>query len=69
MQFLITEYEFKNSNGDDWQNVSEAFVLEKLVDLFDPLTPVLSEMVQGIEIFTSEGVFRIKSCGNKGKDY
>jgi hypothetical protein len=69
MQFEITQYEFKDSKGDDWQKVSETFVLEKLVDLFDPLTPLLSEMVQGKEIITSEGVFRIKSCGNKGKDY
>ncbi len=69
MQFMLSQYEFKDSNSDDWQKVSETFVLEKLVDIFDPLTPLLSEMVQGKEVITSEGVFRMKNCGNEGKDY
>ena len=69
MHFKLSQYEFKDSNSDDWQKVSETFVLEKLVDVFDPLTPLLSEMVQGKEVITSEGVFRMKTCGNEGKDY
>jgi hypothetical protein len=69
MQFMLSQYEFKDSNSDDWQKVSETFVLEKLVDIFDPLTPLLSEMVQGKEVITSEGVFRMKNCGKEGKDY
>jgi len=69
MQFKISQYEFKDSNAEDWQQVSETFVLEKLVDVFDPLTPLLSEMLEGKEVITSEGVFRIKSCGDKGNDY
>ena len=69
MQFKISQYEFKDSNSDNWLKVSETFVLEKLVDVFDPFTPLLSEMVKGKEVITSEGAFRIKSCGNEGKDY
>ena len=69
MKFEISQYEFKDSNDEDWQQVSETFVLEKLVDVFDPLTPLLSEMLEGKEVITSEGVFRIKSCGDKGNDY
>ena len=69
MQFKISQYEFKDSNDEDWQQVSETFVLEKLVDVFDPLTPLLSEILEGKEVITSEGVFRIKSCGDKGNDY
>lgn len=69
MQFKISQYEFKDSHSDNWQKVSETFVLEKLVDVFDPLTPLLSEMVQGKEVITPEGVFRLKNCGNEGKDF
>ena len=69
MQFKISQYEFKESNGDSWRKVSETIVLEKLVDVFDPLTPLLSEMLQGKEVITSEGVFRMKKSGNKRKDY
>jgi hypothetical protein len=68
MQFKLSQYEFKDSNSDDWQSVSETLVLEKLVDVFDPLAPLLSEMLQGKEIATPEGIFRMKNCGNRGKD-
>jgi hypothetical protein len=68
MQFNLSQYEFKDSDSDDWQKVSETFVLEKLVDVLDPLTPSLAEMLQGKEIITPKGIFRIKNCGNEGKN-
>jgi hypothetical protein len=43
--------------------------LEKLVDVFDRLTPLLYEMMTGKEIITSEGIFRMKNFGIEGKDY
>jgi DNA mismatch repair protein MutH len=69
MHFKLSQYEFKDSNRDDWQEVSETIVLGKLVDVFGRLTPLLSEMLQGKEIITPEGIFRMKNCGNGGKDY
>lgn len=66
--FNLSQYEFKNFNSDDWQKVSEKFVLEKLVDVLDPLTPSLAAMLQGKEIITPEGIFRMKNCGNEKKD-
>jgi hypothetical protein len=68
MHFTISQYEFKDFGSDDWQKVSESFVLEKLVDVFDPLTPLLAKMLKGKEISIPEGIFRIKNCGNEGKD-
>jgi hypothetical protein len=68
MQFKISQYEFKDFTSDDWQKVSEKFVLGKLVDVFDLITPSLSKMIQGNEIITPEGIFRLKNCGNVGKD-
>ena len=69
MQFKISQYEFKYSNSDDWQEVSEISALGKLADEYDRLTPLLSEMLQGKEIITAEGFFRLKNCGNEGKDF
>jgi len=65
----MSQFQVKYLDEDDWQEVSETFVLEKLVDNFDRLTPLLSELVQGKEIITPEGIFRMKKCGNGGKDY
>jgi hypothetical protein len=69
MQFKISQYEFKDYNSDDWQEVSEIIVLGKLAELYERLTPLLSEMLQGKEIITAEGIFRMKNGGNGGKDY
>jgi hypothetical protein len=69
MQFEISHYEFKVSNSDDWQRIPEKLVLEKLVDVFDPLTPLLAEMIQGKEVTTPEGIFRMKKSGDKKKDF
>ena len=69
MHFEISQYEFKGSTSDDWQRVPEKFVLEQLVDVFDPLTPLLAEMIQGKEVTTPEGIFRMKKSGNKKKDF
>jgi hypothetical protein len=68
MHFELSHYEFKNSNSDEWHRVSETIVLQKLVDFFDPLTPLLTEMLQGKEITTPEGIFRMRKSGNEGKD-
>ena len=65
----LSEYEFKYCNSENWQNVSETLVLKKLADVFDPLTPSLTKMLQGKEITTPEGSYRIKRSGNEGKGY
>lgn len=69
MQFKISQFEFKDSNSNDWQEISEIIVLEKLAELYDRLTPLLSEMLQGKEIIAAKGIFRIKNGGNGGRDY
>ena len=69
MQFEISHYEFKVSNSGDWKGIPEKLVLEKLVDFFDPLTPLLAEMIQGKEVTTPEGIFRMKKSGDKKKDF
>jgi hypothetical protein len=65
----MSQFQVKYLDEDDWQEVSETFVLEKLVGVFDRITPLLAEMIRGKEIITPEGFFRMKNCGNEGKDY
>jgi hypothetical protein len=66
---MLTLYEFKDSDSDEWRKVSETLFLKNLADVFDPLTPLLAEMLQGREIITPEGTYRMKKSGNEGKDY
>ena len=65
----MTDYEVKYFAKDNWEQISETAVLGYLKDSFDWLTPVIVEMLRGKEIATPDGVFRMKNCGNEGKDY
>ncbi len=69
MRFKMPLFEIKHRDREDWEEISEIVFLGKLVDRFDRITPVLTEMLQGKEIITPDGIFRMKNCGNEGKDY
>ena len=69
MSFQIPQFEFKHVGSEDWEEVSEITVFEKLVDKYGRVIPVMTDMMQGKEIVTPEGVYRMKNCGNEGKDY
>ena len=58
MEFNLGRYEYKHFGEHQWRRVSEKAVLQKLADNFDPLTPVLANMLCGKEIITSEGIYR-----------
>ncbi|MGD9080006.1 MAG: hypothetical protein PVG96_11730 [Desulfobacterales bacterium] len=58
MKSTLGKYEFRHFGENNWQKVSEKIVMEKLVDNFDPITPVLSRMLNGDEIITSQGIYR-----------
>ena len=53
MKLKLTLFEVKRLGEDSWQEISEKKFLEKLVDYFDPVTPVLTKMLQGGEIATA----------------
>jgi hypothetical protein len=54
-------YELRNISELDWQKVSEIRAMEILVDYFDPVTPVLSDLLLGKEIVVSNRVLRLPS--------
>ena len=54
----LQHYEFKHVGKTKWEKVSEKTVMEKLVDSFDPVTPILSKILSGEEIITAHGIFR-----------
>jgi hypothetical protein len=58
MASILRHYEFKHLGETKWQKVSEKTVMEKLVDNFDPVTPILSRILRGEEIITIQGIYR-----------
>ncbi len=58
--FKLPKFEIKNFSENDWNRVSEKDFLLKLVDTFELITPVLSDLLQGKEIITNFCIYRIK---------
>ena len=58
--FKFPKFEIKNFNENDWNRISEKDFLLKLVDTFELITPVLSDLLQGKEIVTDLCIYRIK---------
>ena len=56
----MSQFQVKYHDEDDWIEVSESVVLEKLVDEFGRVVPFLAQMIQGNEVITPDGIFRMK---------
>ena len=62
MEFELTCYEVRQIDEDEWHKISEKTVMERLVDSFDPVTPVLSKILRGEEIILSHEIYRAINC-------
>ena len=61
MQLDMPKYEVRNVDGELWEDVSEKNVMETLVDIFDQITPILTEILHGKEVITPYGIYRLKN--------
>ena len=59
MKLALSKYEIKSSDTHCWQRISEVVVLKILQDNFELITPKIEDMLQGKEIKTPNGIFRI----------
>jgi hypothetical protein len=57
----MARYEVRNVSENEWQKTSEKSVLEKLVENFDAVTPVIMKMMNGEEIILSHEVYRYRT--------
>jgi hypothetical protein len=60
MQFKISCFEVKKLGEDKWHEASERMVLKKLAECFDPVTPILTKMMEGNEIVAQREIYRIR---------
>jgi hypothetical protein len=60
MQFKFIQYEVKYIGENQWKEISEKTCMEFLVDSFDPLTPIIAEILNGKEIKTPYAIYRLK---------
>jgi len=61
MQIDMPKYEVRNVDGDRWEDVSEKNFMETLVNIFDHLTPIMTDILDGKEVITPYGIYRLKN--------
>ena len=59
MEIELTCYEVRHIGEHGWQKITEKTVMERLVDSFDPVNPIISRMLRGEEIIASPEIYRI----------
>ncbi len=62
MEIDLTCYEVRYIGGHEWHKISEKTVMGRLVDSFDPVTPIISRMLRGEEIIVSQEIYRVINC-------
>ena len=67
MLFKLTQYEVKYLGENQWKEISEKTCMELLVDNFDPITPIIADILNGKEIRTPHGIYRLKGYSNKNR--
>ena len=63
LMFSMPLYEAKYDNEDAWQEISELKLMDELYRTYDKVTPAIKEMIQGRELKTPHGIFRLKING------
>ena len=57
----MPKYEVRNVDGDRWEDVSEKNFMETLVNIFDHVTPIMTDILDGKEVITPYGIYRLKN--------
>ncbi len=61
MQIEMPKYEVRNLDGGRWEDISERNFMEIMVDIFDQVTPIMTDILLGKEVITPYGIYRLKN--------
>jgi len=57
----MPKYEVRDVDGGRWVDISEKKFMETLVDFFDRVTPIMTDILDGKEVITPYGIYRLKN--------
>ena len=58
-------YEVRYHDREEWEEISDVELMERLYKTYKRVTPAIKEMINGKEVQTSEAVYRLKLNGGK----
>ena len=61
MQIEMPKYEVRHVDGGLWEDISEKRFMEIMVDIFDQVTPIMTDILLGKEVITPYGIYRLKN--------
>ena len=61
MQIEMPQYEVRDVDGGLWEDISERNFMEIMVDIFDQVTPIMTDILLGKEVITPYGIYRLKN--------
>jgi len=65
LTYALPLYEVKYHEEDDWREISELELMDELYRTFNKVTPAIKKMIQGEEVKTPNGIFRLKQRGGE----
>jgi len=61
--FAMPCYEFWCCDRHEWQEISETEIMNKLYKIYKRVTPAIKEMINGKELLTPDGLYRLRFKG------
>ena len=61
-------YEVKYPETDEWKEISDLELMNELYKTYSKVTPAIKEMINGKEIKTPHGIYRLKFKGGEHTD-
>ena len=58
--FAMPLYEVKYKDREEWEQISDLEVMERLYRIYKKVTPAIKDMINGKEISTAGAVYRLK---------
>ena len=63
LKFELPAYEAKDHKDDEWVEISEIHLMDQLYRSYHKVTPAIREMINGNEVQTPHGIFRLRLKG------
>ena len=63
--FSMPLYEVKYPGADEWREITDLELMDELYKTYTKVTPAIKEMINGREIETPYGIYRLKLKGGE----
>ena len=63
--YTMPLYEVRYHDREEWEEISDVELMERLYKTYKRVTPAIKEMINGKEVQTSDAVYRLKLNGRK----